>query len=73
MLGAVAAGPYAWGMGGNSARNMEQLQQLLRMWGLSPDSQRWQDMVRDLERGKAPWGTVNEVRTALLPRWLHGL
>ena len=50
--------------GNNSQRNMEQLQQLLRMWGLSPDSQRWQDMMRDLERGKAPWGTVNEVRTS---------
>ena len=52
-----------WGSGGmNGGFNPKAWEPLLRMWGLQPDSPRWQEMMRDLERGQAPWGTVNQVR-----------
>jgi hypothetical protein len=49
-----------WGAGAPGF-NAKAWEPLLRMWGMSPDSPRWQEMMRDLERGQAPWGTVNQV------------
>ena len=37
---------------------MQGLEQLLRMWGVSPGSQRWQDMMRDFERGQTLFNQV---------------
>ena len=30
----------------------------MRMWGINPDSQRWQDMMRDFERGQTVFNQV---------------
>ena len=38
--------------------NMQGLEQLLRIWGVSPGSQRWQDMMRDFERGQTLFNQV---------------
>ena len=58
-----------WGAG--VPFNAKAWEPLLRMWGLSPDSPRWQEMMRDLERGQAPWGTVNQVCSSLPCAALH--
>ena len=61
--GGPGAGPQVfWGAGLNNAQSWEQL---LRMWGVPADAAKIQEMMRDMERGQAPWGNVNQVR--LLP------
>ena len=55
---AVATGPFTWNAGTYGPGNMQGWEQLLRMWGVSPGSQRWQDMMRDFERGQTLFNQV---------------
>lgn len=51
-----------WGAGGT---NPQAWAELLRMWGVQPDSEKekWRDAFRDMKRGQVPWGSMNEVST----------
>ena len=37
---------------------MSSLEPLLRIWGINPDSQRWQEMVKDFEKGQTVFNQV---------------
>ena len=66
---AVFAGPFMWsGRGANSQAWAE----MLRMWGISPDSEKWRDILRDLDRGRVPWSSMNSVSSCLLWPGGHG-
>ena len=52
---------------------MQGLEQLLRMWGVSPGSQRWQDMMRDFERGQTLFNQVHHQHYKCSVGGLHGV
>ncbi|KAK9908044.1 hypothetical protein WJX75_002029 [Coccomyxa subellipsoidea] len=57
---AFGAGPNVfWSTGMNS--NPQSWEQLARMWGVSVDPAKIQEMMRDMERGQSPFGNVNQV------------
>ncbi len=37
---------------------MQALEAMLRMWGINPESQRWQEMMRDFKRGESVFNQV---------------
>ena len=41
--------------------NPQSWEQLARMWGVSVDPAKIQEMMRDMERGQSPFGNVNQV------------
>lgn len=58
--GFAGAGPNVfWSTGMNNPQSWEQL---ARMWGVSVDPAKIQEMMRDMERGQSPFGNVNQVR-----------
>ncbi len=59
LCGLSGAGPQVfWGAGANP----QSWEQLLRMWGVSADPAKIQEMMRNLERGQSAWDNMNEVR-----------
>lgn len=37
---------------------MQAWEAMLRMWGINPESQRWQEMMRDFKRGESVFNQV---------------
>ena len=58
MQSSACAGPFTWSSGAYGPGNMQALEAMLRMWGISPESQRWQDMMRDFKRGETVFNQV---------------
>ena len=56
------AGPFTWSSGAYGPGNMQALEAMLRMWGVNPESQRWQDMMRDFKRGETVFNQVSCLR-----------
>ncbi|CAL5228083.1 g11151 [Coccomyxa viridis] len=46
-------GPFTWSSGGYAPGNTQAWEAMLRMWGINPESQRWQEMMRDFKRGES--------------------
>lgn len=62
------AGPFTWSSGGYGPGNMQAWEAMMRMWGINPDSQRWQDTMRDLKRGESAFNQVCCVSVSCLER-----
>jgi hypothetical protein len=62
------AGPFTWsttGAGSYGPGSAQAWEALLRMWGAAPNSQRWQDMMRDFERGQSAFNQVGVLPSAI--------